>query len=106
MPFSRCHELFEFSRADVLLLAFAVHREQVYLVPHYDVVYDAVAHGRSPAYGRISQLRFVDSSADALHDISGTLIFFQAFAELLRLLDAVVVLFSRASSRSSNSAVF
>ena len=46
MRLSRCDELLELSDADILLLAFAVHGKQIYLIPHNHIVYDAIALGR------------------------------------------------------------
>ena len=102
MRLSRCDELFQLSGTDVLLLAFAVHGEQVYLISHNHIVYDAIALGRSPADGRVSHSRFVYRGADAAHDSAGTLAALQPPGELLSLVNSVVILFSRSSSRSRN----
>lgn len=84
MRFCRCNELYEFSGADVLLLALAVHREQIDLIPHDHVVYDAIALGRSHSHRGISHPRFV-------YDITWTLTAFQPLGELLSLVNSVAI---------------
>lgn len=75
--FSLCREPLKFSDAYVLLLALAVYREQVNLIPHDDVVYDAITLARPASYRRVADIRFVHGSADARHNISRALAAFQ-----------------------------
>ena len=76
MHISRCHELLKFNSANIFLLAFAVHGEQVYLILQHDVINYSVALWRPSFYSRVAHRRFVHSSADVWHDNSRALAFF------------------------------